>query len=151
MESDILGQHSLAFSPCVTILVDGGTWRVNQKVEQPNIIVKKCKIEISGKRNFWQGPEMGIGRCWQVGKIKLFTKHKRKLREKDIIIKNEKKRVIMLKWFSNRENVKIKNLTVKRFGYEVMYPPVKRWDSEANKEIFVDEREAIWHLGKYFS
>ena len=135
----------------VTIFVYGGTWRVNQKVEQPNIIAKKCKIEILGKRNFWQGPEMGIGRCWQVGKIKLFTKHKRKLRKKHIIIKKEKKTVIILKWFSNLANVKILNLTAKRFRYDVTCTPFKRWDSEANKEVFVDDREAIWQLGKYFS
>ena len=70
----------------VSILVCGiGTWRVkSKKVERLNIIAKKCKIgnfeniaksaklKILGK-NFWQGTEMGIGRCWQVGKIKLFT------------------------------------------------------------------------------
>ena len=129
----------------MTILVAGGKWRVNQKVEQPNIIAKKCKIEISGEKNFWQGPEMGIGRCWQVGMIKLFTKHKRKLRKKDIIFKKEKKRVIILKWFSSLGKVKIKNLTAKRFRYDVTCTP------EANKEVFADDREAIWHLGKYFS
>ena len=35
---------------------------LTKKVEQPNIIAKKCKIEISGKKNFWQGPEMGTGK-----------------------------------------------------------------------------------------
>ena len=40
----------------MTILVDDGKWGVNQKV------AKKCKIEISGKKNFWQGPKMGTGK-----------------------------------------------------------------------------------------
>ena len=34
----------------VTIFVCGGTWGVNQKVEQPNMIAKKCGVEILGKR-----------------------------------------------------------------------------------------------------
>ena len=38
------------FSSSVTIFVCGGTWGVNQKVEQPNIITKKCGVEIQGKR-----------------------------------------------------------------------------------------------------
>ena len=36
-------------SGCDNISLWCGTWRVKQKVEQPNIIAEKCKIEILGK------------------------------------------------------------------------------------------------------
>ena len=63
---------------------------LTRKVEQPNIIAKKCKIEISGKRIFDEGPKWGLERRWQVRKIKLFTELRRKLRMKNIVIKNKK-------------------------------------------------------------
>ena len=40
----------LIISSSVTIFICGGTWGANQKVEQPNIIAKKCGVEILGKR-----------------------------------------------------------------------------------------------------
>ena len=122
---------------CVTILVCGvGTWRVKSKKLSGQIwLPRSVKLKFLEK-NFWQWPEMRIKRCWQVVKINLFKSTSG----------NWGRKILLLKWFPSLGKVKINYLTVKRFGYDVTYTPVKRWDSEANKGIFFDGKKAIWHL-----
>ena len=55
--------------------------------------------------------------------------------KKDIILKVSNN---IIKQFPSLGKIKIKNLTVKRFGYNVTYTLVKRWDSAVNKEVFID-------------